>query len=270
MRMLILMLVALLLPLSVAGAGETVSVLTLNVAGLPDNLTRQDTPSARMRGIAERAKDYDVVLYQEDFYYSKHLDRGDFSHTFRGEKWHAWAFFWPWLRKSGLTIKTSLPAVSPRFWAYSECDGHFKNASDCWVPKGVLCIRTLTPGGVMMDVCNTHMDAGNSKQAVKVRRSQFQEFSRFVPALPPPDVATPWVRIEGGDFNEKPHESNIAPVLAERDIVALNRVNNHVVDYIMVTHSPTMTAHVVQAGFVTAFDGLSDHPAVEIVLDLDY
>lgn len=269
MRQLFVALVVLLLPLS-AGAGETISVLTFNVAGLPNGLTSQDTPRARMRGIAERAKDYDFVLYQEDFYYSRQLDSGHFSHTSRGEKWHFWAYFWPWLRKSGLTIKTNHPVLDPRFHDYSQCYGYFKHASDCWVPKGVLCVRALVHD-VIVDVCNTHMDAGNSKQESRVvRKSQFREFQEFVGELPPPAIAVPWVRIEAGDFNERPHEPNITRLLKDRQIVALNKVNAHVVDYIMVTHSEFMRVDVERAGFVPAFDGLSDHPAIDIVLNLDY
>jgi len=247
---------------------ETIKAITLNVAGLPDFLTEESNSRFRMKSIAEKVKHYDLVLYQEDFYYSKYLEQGHFKHTIQGEKWTFWSLFWSWLRKSGLTIQTNLPVNSVSFHDYTECHGYFGNANDCWVPKGALCIRTQTPQDTLLDVCNTHMDAGNGHQDSNTRSSQFREFFEFIPSPPMDNIR--WVRIEGGDFNERPGDSNMSQVLNQRNIIALNQVNDRQVDYLMVTHSENLQVDVLRAGAVLELDGLSDHPAVEIVLGLSY
>lgn len=269
-------LLILLLLVTSANAGERVTVLTLNVAGLPDALTAQDHPKMRMAYIAQRASKWDLVAYQEDFYYSSWLDDYDkFTTTYRGGKWHKWAFFWPWLRKSGLTIKTNWETEPSKYRAFSECHGHRKHGSDCFVPKGVMCARTLTPGGLTVDFCTTHLDAGGTEGSKAARRSQIVEYQAF---LPPPELDIPWVRIEAGDFNLRVYEDDIKPLLEGRDIVVYNNdipyecvstcAND--VDFITVTTNDMVRASVVRGGRVPMFNLLSDHPAIGTILDLEY
>jgi hypothetical protein len=265
-----------LLSISNANAGERVSVLTLNVAGLPDALTAQDHPKMRMAYIAQRASKWDLVAYQEDFYYSSWLDTyDDFTTTYRSGKWHKFAFFWPWLRKSGLTIKTNWDSEPPKYQAYSECHGHRKHGSDCFVPKGVMCTRTLTPGGLTVDFCTTHMDAGSTRGSVEARRSQIVEYQAF---LPPPELDIPWVRIEAGDYNLRVWQEDIKPLHEGRDIVVYNNdvpydcvdtcAND--VDFITVTTNELVQSSVVRGGRVPMFDLLSDHPGIGVILDFEY
>ena len=259
-----------------ASAGERISVLTLNVAGLPDALTAQDHPKMRMAYIAQRASKWDLVAYQEDFYYSSWLDDYDkFTTTYRSGKWTKWAFVWSWLRKSGLTIKTNWESEPFKYQAYSECHGHRNAGSDCFVPKGVMCTRTMTPGGLTVDFCNTHLDAGSKPGSQEARRSQIVEYQAF---LPPPELDIPWIRIEAGDFNLRIYEDDIKPLLEGRDIVVYNDdvpyecvdacAND--VDFITVTTNDKVSASVVQAGRVPMFKQLSDHPGIGVILDLEY
>jgi endonuclease/exonuclease/phosphatase family metal-dependent hydrolase len=251
-----------------ASAGERISVLTLNVAGLPDFLTSQDNPEMRSLHIARRASIWDVVAYQEDFYYSKWLDaQQKFDTTVRGTKWHKFAFAWPWLRKSGLTIKTNWPVTAPRFLAYEKCHGYRRHGSDCWVPKGVLCMRMVTPGGVIVDFCTTHLDAGNKPGSKEARRHQIQEYLRF---LPPPELDIPWVRIEAGDFNLRTHEPDIRPLLDGKDVIVGNTTGGNDVDYITVITNDLLEAVVLEYGTVPMFEGLSDHSGIGLILDLKY
>jgi hypothetical protein len=251
-----------------ANAGERISVLTLNVAGLPDFLTSQDNPEMRMVHIAARAEKWDVVAYQEDFYYSRWLDLSQaFDTTIRGNKMHKWSMMWPWLRKSGLTIKTNLVPWSRDFTAYSECFGHKNYGSDCWVPKGVLCMRTLTPGGVLMDFCTTHMDAGNDPGSTAARQTQIDE---FLTSFPPPVLDVPWLRVEAGDYNLRTYQEDIVPLLEGREVIVYNTGEGNNVDYITVTTNDHLSVRVIEGGVVPMFDGLSDHPGIGAILYLEY
>jgi len=220
MKNLIQALLILLILAPSADAGETISILTLNVAGLPDKLTKQDHPERRMLEIAQRAEGWDIVAYQEDFYYSYWLDHSKhFDVTVRGTKMHKWAYIWPWLRKSGLTIKTNLAAGNFEFTKFDKCFGHRRYANDCWVPKGVMCMRTLTPGGVLMDFCTIHMDAGSDDGSSAARRAQI---AQYISVLPAPVHDVPWLRIETGDFNLRLYQEDIDPLMEGRDIVVWN------------------------------------------------
>lgn len=258
----------LLLLVSSAHSGERVTVLTLNVAGLPDALTAQDHPKMRMAFIAQRATKWDLVAYQEDFYYSDWLDAYDnFEVTHRGGKIQKWALLWPWLRKSGLTIKSHWETNERRYHAYKECFGHLRHASDCWVPKGVMCTRTMTPGGVTVDFCTTHLDAGSGEEDAAARRSQIKEYLEFIPA---PELDIPYMLIEAGDFNLRLGDADLVPILEGRKIVINNIAGGNNVDFILVTPNDLLTVKVKRSGKVPKFEGLSDHPAVGAILDLEY
>ena len=249
-----------------------VSLLTLNVAGLPNFLTSQDYPRERMYGIAHYANAYDVVAYQEDFYYSADLDRhSQFANRERATKWHGWAI-WPWLRKSGITLQTPWAPIDSRFHAYTTCDGYFKHGSDCWVPKGVLCTRTVLPSSVVMDVCNTHMDAGGTKQGWAVKGEQVEEYLAF---LPEPVTDEPYILVELGDFNMRPGHPFMQRLMAGKEIVISERygqtnfVEYNEVDYIMVTSNSLVNVTTLRAGTAPEFNGWSDHYGVFALIGLE-
>ena len=250
-----------------------VSLLTLNVAGLPNFLTDQGYPTERMYGIAHYANAYDVVAYQEDFYYSAALDRHSrFANIERATKWDSWGLAWPWLRKSGLTIQATGMLEDPRFHAYTTCDGYFKHGSDCWVPKGVLCVRTVLPNFVTMDVCSTHMDAGGTKKGWEVKGEQVEEYMSF---LPEPLTDVPYILVELGDYNMRPEHPLMQRLTAGNEIVISERyglvkfVEYNEVDYIMVTSNELVNVTTLKAGTAPEFNNWSDHYGVFALIGLE-
>ncbi|MGD8383869.1 MAG: hypothetical protein PVF89_00540 [Lysobacterales bacterium] len=250
-----------------AHAEEVVKILTLNVAGLPDMLTDQNNPQQRMRAIAERANHYDVVAYQEDFYESEYLDQHS-TQTFRlrGTDFRWWDTVLPWMRKSGLTLESRWPLELKSFRSFSTCHGYLQYKSDCWVPKGMMCSRTVTNDGIFLDICTTHFDAGKSPGDNEARRKQLAEYEADLPA---PVIGAPWLRVETGDFNMHPDDPLLQPLLASRDVFNVSVVEStHERDYIMLTHNDLLDMQVLRLGRVPDFHGLSDHPAIEAVLRL--
>lgn len=250
-----------------------VSILTLNVAGLPDFLTSQDYPKERMYGISHYANAYDVVAYQEDFYYSAALDRHSrFANSERATKWNSWGLVWPWLRKSGLTVQSPWKFSEEKFQAFTDCKGYLKNGNDCWVPKGVLCARTTLPSSVIMDVCITHFDAGGGDE---VWRSQASEYMEFVQNLWQRRQSDPYLLVELGDYNMRPHEEVMQTLTAGKEIVISERfgqenfVEVNEVDYIMITSNEHLNVTLLKGGTAKEFTSWSDHLAVFALLGLE-
>jgi len=249
------------------GEEETISVLTLNVAGLPNFLTAQDNPEDRMRLIAKHSKAWDIVAYQEDFVYSEQLDEDVNFKTLRGEKFNFWSIFVPWLRKSGLTVKTSYFVERCTFQAFDSCSGYFGQKSDCWVPKGILCARIQSPLGLLIDFCTTHLDAGNDEESHAARREQIKQYNS---ELPRTVTNRPWIRIETGDYNLRLTDVDIRGLIENRDEIIVNTETNKNVDFITVTANHLVKVRLGNHGKIPEFDDLSDHPAVGAVLHLSY
>ena len=245
----------------IATQGGEISILSLNVAGLPDFLTDQDNPKDRLGAISIKANNYVFVGYQEDFYYHWYLDQmATAPEIVRGSIPTKLSIVWSWLSSSGLTTTSRWHQIDYSFHPYSTCHGYLGNSNDCWVPKGVLCSRYQSGRGIIVDVCNTHLDAGWSIKDSLTRIEQIAEYRDF---LPEPVKDHPWLLIEIGDFNVAPNDSFMHELVRGKDIVV-----NHDIDFIMVTSNEHLDITMVRGGRAIQFDGLSDHSAVELVLRL--
>jgi len=248
-----------------------VTFLTLNVAGLPDILTKQDNPHRRHLDIFQRARSYDVVLYQEDFSYSSFLE-GTKKHRYRPHKVRLWGIPIAWIFdglwfKPGLTTYSKFPLTENKFVPYSKCSGWRNKSSDCWVPKGLSVSKILLNNEIPLCVINTHMDAGNSIADTTARSHQIREYARFVNSLPSDSII-----IAGGDFNSKPGEPEFGLFLQETN---LTNVTGYIkgfetVDYFFVRAPDNIKIDILDSGRALEFDGLSDHPAAFISLRIHY
>lgn len=244
----------------VSGDGE-ISILSLNVAGLPDFLTDEDNPKDRLGSISVAANSYVFVGYQEDFYYHWYLDQtATAPERVRGSTHTRLSNVWSWLSSSGLTTMSRWKQSSSFFHAYSTCHGYLGNANDCWIPKGVLCSRYQSGRGIIVDVCNTHMEAGGSRKDRLARTNQIVEYRA---SLPKPVKDYPWLLIEIGDFNMRPDDPFMHELTWGKDIVV-----SHDVDFIMATSNEHLDVMMVRGGEAKQFEDLSDHSAVELVLRL--
>jgi hypothetical protein len=244
-----------------ASSDGYVSILSLNVAGLPDFMTDQDNPKMRLEAISREANKYVFVGYQEDFYYHRYLDQKSTApETVRGSKRTKLSYIWSWWGSSGLTNRARWKELNHSFNAYSVCSGYLGKANDCWVPKGVMCSRYYSSRGVVIDFCNTHMDAGNSKADRAARTGQIEEYRE---ALPEPVTEAPYLLIEVGDFNMRRDDSFMAELTYGKDIVVSDGVG-----FVMTTSNGQLGVTRVRGGKAKQFDGLSDHSAVELVLRL--
>jgi endonuclease/exonuclease/phosphatase family metal-dependent hydrolase len=162
-----------LLPGPVAVAAETpsgqFSVLTYNVAGLPEGLS-SGHPATNTPLLSPRLGRYDVVNVQEDFNYHATLYAGD-NHPFRTATSGGAAF------GDGLNTLSNFP-----FSDFSRHDWDACNGTDCLTPKGFTFARLRLAEGVFVDLYNAHPNAGTETADLTARRANITQLSQFVSA----------------------------------------------------------------------------------------
>jgi hypothetical protein len=157
-----------------AGADSgTFSVLSYNVAGLPEGISSAPTPRASSTTtIGRRLGPYDVVNVQEDFNYHANLYAAD-SHPHRTPTSGGAGI------GSGLNSLSSLPYDSDDFervrWNSCQLD-----SGDCLTPKGFTFMRLRLAEGVYVDVYNVHTNAGTSAGDLSSRADNLEQLSAFI------------------------------------------------------------------------------------------
>jgi endonuclease/exonuclease/phosphatase family metal-dependent hydrolase len=176
---------------SYANASGLLRVVTYNVAGLPEGISRS-SPVANLPLIGEGLNRYDLALIQEDFAYPPLLrQRLHVEHQskpfVRGELHHF---------GDGLSTFSKHSFAEPARTAWTRCHGIVDSFFDCLTPKGFTTTTFELEQGVFLDVYNLHMDAGRSLEDRAARRAQLEQLARAV-AFKSEGRAL----LVGGDFN---------------------------------------------------------------------
>jgi hypothetical protein len=164
-------------------AAGTFSVLTYNVAGLPEGLSGSH-PVANHPQISPLLNAYDLVEVQEDFAYHDLLV-ADLTHPHQSIKDTNPG---PWGEQLGYAFGDGLNTFSRLAFAdftrvtWNECFGLVSNASDCLTPKGFSFQRHELAPGAFLDVYNWHADAGGDPEDQAARRSNTRQLYDFIAA----------------------------------------------------------------------------------------
>ncbi|WP_347330375.1 jacalin-like lectin [Marinimicrobium locisalis] len=149
------------------GAGESLGVLTYNVAGLPDAFSSA-SPATNTVKISPLLNGYDIVLVQEDFSYHSDLV-SQLNHSYQsphsgdiamGDGMNRFAF-------------TGVTDFSRVQW--DDCHGVFDAGTDCLTPKGYSFSRMTLNNGAVVDVYNLHADAAVDAQSNAARASNLMQ-----------------------------------------------------------------------------------------------
>ena len=147
--------------------GGSFSVLTYNVAGLPEGLSSSH-PAANTPLIGARLGDYDVVHVQEDFNYHAALYAAD-QHPYRTPT------------SGGAGIGDGLNTLSDYpHYEFARVTWNACNGTDCLTPKGFTWSRIRPAEGVYIDVYNLHANAGTADADLAARRDNISQLSRFI------------------------------------------------------------------------------------------
>lgn len=257
------------LPARAADAGpRTLRVLTYNIHGLQRWIARDD-PQVRISALLPKARAFDVVLLQEDFAWQPLVDAAHGRrHGVRAEP----AAGTPFLRQgTGLTLLTDIePHGAAHATAYGTCNGWLSASSDCLADKGTLAQRLRLQDGKLIDLWNTHLDAGRGDDEHAVRTAQLN-----VLALDIERGSAGRAVILGGDFNlrwDVPRDRALLTAFAARLRLVLAALvpengGRERVDYLLYRGAPGVGLCVLKAGVAPGFtdahgEPLSDHPPV--------
>jgi len=146
-----------------------ISVLTYNIAGLPELISSAETPrSSSIRTIGQRINPFDIVNVQEDFNYNTELYSSN-SHRYRTHTKGGVPF------GDGLSTLSKFPIMHSSRVAWKDCSG-----SDCLTPKGFSYTRIQITKDVFLDVYNVHATAQDNKDAVRARKNNLDQLAMFI------------------------------------------------------------------------------------------
>ncbi len=246
-------------------ADGTLSVLTYNVAGLPDFISGSD-PLVNTPLMSPLLNDFDLVLAQEDFSYHAELSSAA-EHPHQSTP------------GGGGTLGDGLNRFSQTAFSqferhgWTQCNGLFDSGSDCLTEKGYsVGLHQLAPG-VEVDVYNLHMDAGGSQADIAARQAQIQQMLGTIAVR-----SAGRALIVAGDTNmDEEDEADFVTLLQGAGLLDACREltcgDEFRIDRIMYRNSDTLelipTSWVVDLSFADSNGNqLSDHEAV--VTDFDW
>jgi len=256
------------------------SVLSYNTHGLRGSFV-DDDPAARFPQIGRLVNGYDVVLLQEDFAYHRSI---------RKNAWHGIQRRGnPQDRNpianllapivcgrcgSGLSTLIDLgetALLAEHREAYRDYSGWFNARNDAWVTKGLLALRVRLPDGAVIDVYNSHLDAGKKPKRVRDQRTRDRQLAQLERAIR--GFSGSGALIVAGDFNEREDRAN--PSLREFvGALGLNESGARTdprwrprCDYIFYRGDARTEIALLEAGEAAEFRDasgrpLSDHPAI--------
>ncbi|GGW20200.1 hypothetical protein GCM10018980_44740 [Streptomyces capoamus] len=145
------------------------SVLTYNVAGLPEGLSSSH-PATNTPLISPRLAGYDIVNVQEDFNYHAALYAGD-HHPHRTATSGGAGL------GDGLNTLSNFPLADFERVKWKDCTG-----TNCLTPKGFTLTRVRLAEGVYVDLYNLHPNADDTADALAARRANIAQLSAFIQA----------------------------------------------------------------------------------------
>ncbi|MEV0537403.1 endonuclease [Kitasatospora sp. NPDC050463] len=154
-------------------AGGSLSVLTYNVAGLPQVLSSASTDrQSSTTAIGQRLVPYDLVNVQEDFNYHAALYAAD-AHPYRTPTSGGAGI------GSGLNTLSRLAYDTDDFERvkWNDCQ---LDSGDCLTPKGFTFLRVRLAEGVYVDLYNLHANAGTSAGDEAARAANLAQLTAFV------------------------------------------------------------------------------------------
>ncbi|MEU1177834.1 jacalin-like lectin [Streptomyces sp. NPDC005820] len=161
-------------PPAAAADSGTFSVLSYNVAGLPEALSSAPTPrQSSTTTIGGRIAPYDIVHVQEDFNYHAYLYAADTAHTYRTPTSGGAGI------GSGLNTLSKISYDTDDFervgWNSCQLD-----SGDCLTPKGFTFMRERLAEGVYVDFYNVHTNAGTNEGDLASRADNLAQLTSFI------------------------------------------------------------------------------------------
>ncbi|KAI5928085.1 endonuclease/Exonuclease/phosphatase [Camillea tinctor] len=161
---------------ALAATSGDFSVLTMNVAGLPEILNGNDVPgdktaNSKLIGSKFAAYNYDIIHAQEDFNYHASIYETD-THPYRTATSGGVPF------GSGLNTLATFDWINFTRVKWSTCSN--ASGADCLTPKGFTFMRAKIDEGVYIDVYNLHTDAGTEPDDLTARSANVKQVADYI------------------------------------------------------------------------------------------
>lgn len=242
----------------------TLKVITYNVCGLPDQITKErnlDPARTRFPRIGEKLRDYDVIGLQETFVPERiHIERKLRSY-FVARGTDSWNKGTP---GSGIYIFSRGRIPKSMFEMWEGLEG-----VDAWSHKGFVGATTELKKGFAIDVYSLHGQAGGRYS--ELRRHNYEQLlngmKRFSAGSGRPVLAI-------GDFNCELNEPECKWLLANSNLKHADPSYKGIDHIFYDENGSDWNISVLRAGesFITPDERgrlLSDHPAFEAVLKFE-
>lgn len=161
----------------VSGAANGyISLLTMNVAGLPAIFNSNDVPGDKSTNAgtigSDFAKyDYDIINVQEDFNYHAYLYATD-DHPYRTATSGGAGI------GDGMNTLSNFPWIDFSRTTWDDCSD--ASGWDCLTPKGFSFMRMEIATDVFVDVYNLHADAGTESGDETARTANIQQVANYI------------------------------------------------------------------------------------------
>jgi len=251
------------------GASE-LKVLTYNIHALVPIIAGDD-PHNRVPEIFLKSRGNDIIFFQENWIYADQYIAG-FLPDHQVIKSKSSKFIWPLNNGSGLTlaISDSIRVLEINDISYKSCSGWLSKDNDCLATKGFQHARVEINGAVV-DLYNTHLDAGGSDSDMQSRIEQFRELERYIA-----QESDGFPVILAGDLNVDSDSDEFSVVssfcsalnleIAEWESIKKDFLFGKL-DYILYRGTANKAIKLSSCAVDTKINGLSDHPPIRAIFN---
>ena len=145
------------------------SVLTYNVAGLPQGFNADQFPVLHMSDVGKQINNVDIVQVQEDFCYHDRLVVQNYAHPFVTPTKGCVP------NGDGLNTFSIYPINDLFRQKWNACNGF-----DCLTPKGFSFTRIAINKKVSIHFYNVHANAGSDNADMAARRNNIVQLMRYI------------------------------------------------------------------------------------------
>ena len=241
---------------------ETLSFINFNIHGLSP-IINGFNDSKRVKHIFDKSVKYDIVFFQENWVYQEILpDFFDDHSIIIGERTKFCKKNNP-KRSSGLNIivKNNIKIKKYNEYLFEQCNGIIAHSNDCLASKGFIYLEILLTNDIL-NLYVTHLDAGNSKNDIEVRKSQLVSLTNNIN-----NIKNNGPLIICGDFNIDYYaeENIINDFLYKLDLKVLKWDNNatEMIDYVLYRDGMNNSITFIDYGIFPELINYSDHPPIE-------
>mgnify|MGYP001437517376 CR=1 FL=1 len=256
---------------------QNLNLLTYNIHGL-NPIIAGDDPYNRIPIILSNITEYDIIFFQENWIY----DNNSFSSMLDSYNVFTTSdskFFWPInkiINANGaglsLAISKSMDIIDSNEHLFENCSGWLSKDNDCLASKGFQHLRVRIDGQIL-DLYNTHFDAGRTESDKNVRLSQLNQLQNYIKAN-----STNYPVFIAGDLNilyESSEYKIINSFIIDNKFALANWSSDlskskfGKLDYILYKSSNGTDINLEKCKVDTNFRSLSDHPAIQAVFNLE-